>query len=69
MAQLFEKVELRGEEELLKIQRLLEEAVDRRLQVRTGSDSQPRGGSAGPASLLSHGLLWGLACRRRRPRS
>lgn len=33
MAQLFEKVELRGEEDLLKIQQLLDEALDRRVQV------------------------------------
>ncbi|EFN57488.1 hypothetical protein CHLNCDRAFT_143020 [Chlorella variabilis] len=32
MAQLFEKVELRGEEDLLKIQQLLDEALDRRVQ-------------------------------------
>jgi hypothetical protein len=33
MAQLFEKVDLRDEGELLKIQQLLDEAVEGRLQV------------------------------------
>ncbi len=35
MAQLFERVDLRGEGEMLKIQQLLEEALNSRLQVCT----------------------------------
>lgn len=37
MAQLFEKVELASEGELTKIQALLEQALERRLQVRAAA--------------------------------
>ena len=45
MAQLIEKVELRGEAELTKIQELLEQALERRLQV--GDSRQCQGATAG----------------------
>ena len=52
-APLFEKVELRGEGELAKIQALLDEALEARLQVRgRGRQTVPAGARCGQPGAL-----------------